>query len=95
MIPLHLIFETRAPLLVHGWYLPSLNVNDWLTAVANQRAGKAMSYYLAPRSMHDRTASGLLALQLRTAQSASTSSRNREAVVCHLAAFPYGAWAAN
>ena len=62
MLSLQLQYAPDAQGEIHGWYLPCAELHAWLNACAGEQVGST-KYYLAPRSLADQRAQGLIALR--------------------------------
>ncbi len=82
-LQLHYAPEARSE--IRGWYLPCAELKTWLATAANESTSTT-KFYLAPRSLADRTADGLIAL--RESDQLRKHALNHEAFACPAGAIP-------
>ena len=85
MLTLQLQYAPDAQGEIRGWYLPCAELHAWLDACANQSMGST-KVYLAPRSMADHTAQGLIAL--RDMDQPTSKASSDQSVHCPTGAVP-------
>ncbi len=71
MYPIELRLQYRADAVAtaveQGWYLPGLDIDVWLEAIGEHlRLGHVLRLFVAPTSLHDRRAAGLIVLRSPT-----------------------------
>lgn len=67
MLTLNLVYDPHTPGTAGGWYLPANDLPAWLAA-AVRAPTSSTKFYLAPRSLSDQTAVGLIALHAGPSQ---------------------------